>query len=113
MFVRRFTEGGLSILLLDADDILIIVTKQILGKKISCNKKNSKLWLSQENFIKVLDKFSKPLCSQRAGYLKLSSKQSPTGKKEKEEMQNMSYTSTVGSLIQAMVCTKSNIAHPV
>jgi hypothetical protein len=33
--------------------------------------------------------------------------------KEKEEMRNMSYVSIVGSLMYAIVCTRSNIAHTI
>ena len=65
-------------------------TSQILGIKISKDKMNGKLWLSQESYIeKVLDKFSmgkaKPV-SSLGSHLKLSSKQSPSSEKEKKEM---------------------------
>ena len=67
---------------------------QILGIKISRDRTNGKLWLSQENYIKkVLDKFNmgkaKPVSSPLGSHLKLSSKQSPSSEKEKEEMRKV------------------------
>ena len=64
---------------------------QILDIKISQYRTNKKLWLSQESHIKkVLDKFNmgkaKPMSSLLGSHLKLSSKQSPSSEKEKEEM---------------------------
>ena len=43
-------------------------TKQILGMKISCDRKNEKLWLSQESYIeKVLERFN--MSKAKAVYL--------------------------------------------
>jgi hypothetical protein len=86
--------------------------------KISCDRKNARLWLSQESYIeKVLDRFNmskaKPVSSPLVGDLKLSSKQSPTSEKENEEMKKVSYASIVGSLMYVMVCTRPDIAHVV
>ena len=53
--------------------------------------------------------FSCPL----ANHFKLSIMQSPSTDKEKEEMKKISYTSAVGSLMYAMVCTRPDIAHAV
>ena len=55
--------------------------------KISHDRKNKKLWLSQESYIeKVLKRFNmskaKAICSLLAGHLKLSSKQCPTSEKD-------------------------------
>ena len=93
-------------------------TSQILGIKISRDRTNGKLWLSQESYIKkVLDKFNigktKPVSSPLGSHLKLSSKHSPSSEKEKEEMRKMPYASVVGSLMYVMVCTKPDIAHAV
>jgi hypothetical protein len=64
-----------------------------------------------------LDRFNvskvKPVSSPLAGHLNISSKQSPTSKKENEEMKKVSYASPVGSLMYAMVCTRPDIAHVV
>ena len=91
---------------------------QILGIKISRDRTNGKLWLSQESYIeKVLDKFNmgkaKPVSSPLGSHLKLGSKQSPSSEKEKKEMQKVPYASIMGSLMYAMVCTRPDIAHVV
>ncbi|RVW99466.1 Retrovirus-related Pol polyprotein from transposon TNT 1-94 [Vitis vinifera] len=93
-------------------------SSHILGVKISRDRTNRKLWLSQESYKeKVLDKFNmgkaKPVSSPLGSHLKLSSKQSPSSEKEKEEMQKVPYASVVGSLLYAMVCTRLDIAHVV
>ena len=92
--------------------------KQILGMKISRDRKNNKLWLSQESYIeKVLERFNmskaKTVCSPLAGHLKLSLKQCPTSEKDMKEMSKVPYASAVGSLMYAMVCTRPDIAHVV
>ena len=76
------------------------------------------MWLSQESHIKkVLDKFNmgkaKPMSSLLGSHLKLSSKQSPSSEKEKEEMWKVPYASVVGSLMYAMVCMRPDIVHVV
>ena len=43
----------------------------------------------------------------------LSKQMCPTTKKEKEGMAKVLYSSAVGSLMYAMVCTRPNIAHAV
>ena len=83
VFVKKFSDGEFIILLLYMDDILIVgrdigkidklkkelsksfemkdlgSASQILGIKISRDRTNGKLWLSQESYIeKVLDKFN-------------------------------------------------------
>ena len=92
--------------------------KQILGLKISHDRKNGKLWLSQEAYIeKILKRFNmrkaKTISSPLAGHFKLTSKQCPTSEKENEEMSKVPYSSVVGSLMYVMVCTRLDIAHAV
>ena len=53
------------------------------------------------------------MSSPLGSHLKLSSKQSPSSEKEKEEMPKVPYASTVGSLMYAMVCTRPDIAHAI
>ena len=84
--------------------------KHILGMKISRDRNNRKLWLSQESYIeKVLERFNmskgKTVCSPLAGHLKLSSKQCPTSEKYMKEMSIVPYVSTIDSLMYVMVCT--------
>lgn len=93
------------------------VTKN-LGIKIFQDRKNARLCLSQESYIKkVLDRFNmgnaKSMSSPLAGHMKLSSKQCPISERKKGEMKKMPYTSVLGSLMYVMVCTRPDIAHPV
>ena len=133
VFTRKFSDDDFIILLLYVDDMLIIghdsskidrlkrelskscamkdlgSAKQILGMKISRDRKNRKLWLSQESYIeKVLERFNtskaKAVCSRLAGHLNLSSKQCPTSEKDMKEMSKVPYASSIGSLMYAMVC---------
>ena len=48
-----------------------------------------------------------------AGHMKLSKKMCPTAREEKENMVKVPYSSVVGSLMYAMVCTKPDVAHAV
>ncbi|KAI4299912.1 hypothetical protein L6164_033332 [Bauhinia variegata] len=142
VFMKKFSNGEFIILLLYVDDMLIIghdtkeigdlkkelsksfamkdlgATKKILGMKIICDRKNGKLWLSQQKYIeKVLERFNmgnaKPVGTPLAGHFKLSKKQCLTGKIGREEMEKVPYASVVGSLMYAMVCTRPDIAHAV
>jgi len=84
--------------------------QQILGMQIMRDRKNKRLLLSQEKYIKkVLDKFNmkdaKPVGTPLAAHFKLSIELFPSDDKEKEEMSRIPYASTVGSLMYAMVCT--------
>ena len=112
MFVKKFFDREFIILLLYVDDMLIVgrdtckidklkkelsktfemkdlgSASQILGIKISRDRTNGKLWLSQKSYIeKVLDKFNmgkaKPVSSPLRSHLKLNSKHSPSSEKEK------------------------------
>lgn len=81
-------------------------------------RKNKRLWLSQEKYIKkVLDKFNmkdaKPVGTPLATHFKLSTELCPSDDKEKEEMSRLPYALTVGSLMYAMVCTQLDIAYSV
>ena len=79
--------------------------------KISRARSNKLHWLSQERYIaKVLERFNmkdaKSVTSPLAGHHKLSSKECPSSKKEKEEMSKVSYQSVVGISVK-----KVNRAH--
>lgn len=142
VYVKKFSEGDFIILLLYVDDMLIVgrdsmkieklkqelgksfamkdlgPVKQILGMKITRDRQNGKLWLSQEKYIeKVLDRFNiskaKEVSTPLAGHFKLNINQCPSSEKEKAEMKSVPYASAVGSLMYAMVCTRPYIAHAV
>lgn len=142
VFVKRFDDGEFIILLLYVDDMLIVgqnsekisklkpemkkyfamkdlgPAKHILGMSIRRDRKEHKLWLSQEKYIeKVLERFhmesAKPVATPLASHFCLSSKQSPTSEIEKQEMNKVPYSSAVGSLMHAMVCTRADITHAV
>ena len=92
--------------------------KQILGMKISRDRKSGKLWLSQEVYVeKVLERFNigkiKFICAPLAGDFKFSSVHCPTSEKKKQEIKRALYALVVGSLIYVMVCIKPDIAHVV
>jgi hypothetical protein len=55
----------------------------------------------------------KPITSHLASHFKLSYNDCTKDDKEKEEMKNVSYASAVDSLMYAMVCMRSDIAHAV
>ena len=59
-------------------------------------------------------KYSKPVSTSLVGYFKLSKKSCPsTEKKKKDEMSIILYSSAIGSLMYAMVCTRLDISHVV
>ena len=58
-------------------------------------------------------KNAKPVSTPLAGHMKLSKKMCPTAREEKENMAKVPYSSVVGSLMYAMVCTRPDIAHAV
>lgn len=142
VFIKRFIYGDFIILLLYVDDMLIIrqnsekinklknemkkyfsmkdlgPTKHILGMSIRRDRKEHTLWLSQEKYIeKVFERFhmekENVVATPLSSHFNLSLKQSSTSKIEKEEMHKVSYVPTIGSLMSAMVCTRSYIAHVV
>lgn len=94
------------------------LAKQIFGMTITRDKKNHKIWLSQERYVeKVFERFNmdkaKSVNSPLVSHFKLNVSQCPLSKEEKLEMSNVPYASAVGSLMYAMVCTRPNIAHVV
>ena len=110
--IKRYDQGKYIILLLYVDDMLIVgldknminrlkkdfdskfemkdlgPTQQILGMRIMRDKKNKRLWLSQEKYIKkVLDRFNmkdaKPFGTPLATQFKLNIELCPSDDKEK------------------------------
>eukprot|EP00253_Pinus_taeda_P023724 PITA_23724 len=94
------------------------VAKQILGMRITRDRKNRKLKLSQSEYIeKVLKRFNmhnvKPISIPLASHFKLSKEACPNTQKEMAHMSKVPYASAVGSLMYAMVYTRPDIAHVV
>jgi hypothetical protein len=92
--------------------------KKILGMRITRDKKNRKFTLSQGEYIeKVLERFrmqnEKPVSTPLAIHFKLTKEMCPKTHEEIEYMYRVPYSSTVGSLMYAMVCTRPDIAHAV
>uniref|UniRef100_A0A6V7QVN2 Reverse transcriptase Ty1/copia-type domain-containing protein n=1 Tax=Ananas comosus var. bracteatus TaxID=296719 RepID=A0A6V7QVN2_ANACO len=92
--------------------------RQILGIEIWRDRQNGTLSLSQKEFVeKLVCKFgmskAKVLKTPFAYHFKLSSEQSPKTEEEKKLMNRVPYSSVVGSLMFAMVCTHPDIAYAV
>ena len=94
------------------------VAKQILGMRITKNKVNEILKLSQEEYVKkVLSKFNmdgpKPVSTPLTSHFKLSKEQSHSTKQEQAHMAKVPYASTIKSLMYVMVSTRPDIAYAV
>ena len=92
--------------------------RQILGMQILHDRKAKKLWLSQEKYIeRVLERFNmkhaKPVSTPLGAHFKLRNKSCSSSKKVKKDMALTIYSSVVGSLKYAMVCTQPDIAHAI
>ena len=94
------------------------VAKKILGMRITRDRKNHKLTLSQCEYIeKVLERFNmhnaKPVSTPFASYFKLSKEMCPKTQEDMDYMSKVPYASPIGSLMYAMVYTRPDIAHAV
>eukprot|EP00253_Pinus_taeda_P033547 PITA_33547 len=92
--------------------------KQILGMRITRDRKNRKLTLSQSEYIeKVLKRFNmqneKPVGIPLASHFKLSMEACPKAQEEMAHIPKAPYASAVRSLMYAMVCTRHDVAHAV
>jgi len=92
--------------------------RYVLGVEIFRNRSKKLIGLSQEAYInKILERFrmhySKPVDNPVEKGLTLSIDQCLKTNKEKERMSFVPYVSTVGSLMYAMLCTRSDICFVV
>eukprot|EP00253_Pinus_taeda_P002358 PITA_02358 len=92
--------------------------KQILGIRITRDRENRKLTLSQSEYIEmVLKRFNmkntKLVRIPLASHFKLSKEVCPKTQEEMAYMSKVPYASVVGSLMYEMVCTRLDIAHAV
>ncbi|KAI3791603.1 hypothetical protein L2E82_05458 [Cichorium intybus] len=142
VYFKKGDDGSKIYLLLYVDDMLIAAkdmkeiqklkdqlkadfemkdlgaTKKILGMEIVRDRKSRILHLSQKGYIeKVLRRFNmhkaKPVNTPFAAHFKLSSALSPTTETYMEYMARVPYSSAVGSLMYAMICTRPDLAYAV
>ena len=138
----KFFDNSYCILLLYVDDMLIVgfsteeinnlkkqlskkftikdlgAAKQILGMRITRDKVNGTLKLSQTECVKgVLNRFSmneaKPVSTPLGSYFKLTKKHSPKTKEENDHMSKVPYASAIGNLMYAMMCTRPDVTRAV
>jgi hypothetical protein len=91
---------------------------KILGMRITRDRKNHKLTLSQGEYIeKVLERFrmqnAKPISTPLDSHFKLTKEMCSKTQEEIEYMSRVPYSSTVGNLMYVMICTRLDIAHAV
>ncbi|KAG8489513.1 hypothetical protein CXB51_017534 [Gossypium anomalum] len=142
VYFKKNNDGSFVYLLLYVDDMLIAAkdkgeirkvkaqlseefemkdlgpVKKILGMKILRDRKTSKLYLSQKGYIeKLLCRFNmrsaKPVSTPLAAHFRLSSTLSPQSDDEIEYMSHVPYSSAVGSLMYAMVCSRPDLSYAV
>ena len=142
VYFKKSDDGSFIYLLLYVDDMLIAaedkeeirkikvqlnkdfemknlgMTKNILGMEILRDRKASKLYVSQKGYIKkVIHKFNmqndKTVSSPLATHFKLSSTLSPQFDDDVDYMSRVPYSSAMGSLMYAMVCSCPNLSYVV
>ncbi|MCO5571219.1 hypothetical protein L7F22_024955 [Adiantum nelumboides] len=142
LYTRQLSNGSLIILILYVDDMLIAGKSKdeianlkkslsthfamkdlgdanhFLGMRIKRDRQRGILKLSQEQYVhKVLERFSmqggNTLSTPMQPCLKLSKDDCLKSDAEKAKMAKVPYSSAVGSLMYAMVATKSDIAFAV
>ncbi|KAK0586217.1 hypothetical protein LWI29_002965 [Acer saccharum] len=90
----------------------------ILGVKITRNRSKKLLALSQETYIrKVLERFNmvdcKPMDTPISKGQNLSLDMCPKTPQELDNMKNVPYSSAIGSLMYAMLCTRPDICYAI
>ncbi|GJU84034.1 retrotransposon protein, putative, ty1-copia subclass [Tanacetum coccineum] len=90
--------------------------KKILGMEIIMERQFGKLYLSQQMYIeKVLRRFNmhnaKPVNTPLAAHFKLSLALCPQSDAEDKYMSKVPYSSAVGSLVYAMVCSRPDLSY--
>ena len=92
-------------------------TKRVLGIDILRNRDKGELFLSQLSYLKVVERFrmsnSKTVSTPLGHHTKLSIKQYPLSKDEKQVMESTPYASGVGSIMYGMICGRPALAYAV
>ena len=91
---------------------------KMLGTEILIDRGARTISLSQKGYIeKILSRFnmkdSTPVSAPHAAHFKLSSRLCPSTKAGKAFMSKFPHTSSVGSLMYAMICTRPDLSHAV
>ena len=142
LYTKKATDGSLLILILYVDDMILagssmdeMATLQsklndafdmkdlghanhILGMRITRDRQKRLLYFSQSEYVdKVLRRLNmeggKTVSVPLASYLKLCQNDCPKSDAKKAEMEKVPYSSAVGSLMYAMICTRPDIAYAV
>ena len=92
--------------------------KKVLGMEIYRDRTQKRLFLSQKDYIqKILVRFgmadSKPISTPLTGKEKLSTMIKVQAQADQDYMSKVPYSSVVGSLMYAMVCTRPDLAYVV
>ncbi|KAJ4704584.1 Retrovirus-related Pol polyprotein from transposon TNT 1-94 [Melia azedarach] len=110
VYYSKATNGSLIYLVLYIDDMLIAAENKSDVQKL-------KDLLSKGYIQKILSRFgmstAKPIDTPSAANAHLSVAFAPKSVEEKEYMSRVPYTSAVGSLMYAMVCTRPDLAQSV
>ena len=90
--------------------------KKILGMEILRDRKSGLLYLSQKSYVeKILRRFNmdnaKPVSAPLASHFKLSASQCAETDDDFKYMSKVPYSSAVGSLMYAMVCSRPDLSH--
>jgi len=141
-YLKKLDGGDYIYFLLYVDDMLITATnmreikklkeqlgmpfemkdlgavKKILGMKITRDRFNRMLFLSQKELVRnIIRRFgmekTKIISTPLVTYFKLSTALNPTSDGERSYMENISYSSMVGSLMCLIVCTRPDIVQAV
>ncbi|KAG8474438.1 hypothetical protein CXB51_034087 [Gossypium anomalum] len=142
VYFKKNSDGSFVYLLLYVDDMLITAkdkkeirkvktqlseefkmkdlgpAKKIIGMEILRDRKASKLYLSPKGYIeKVFCRFNmqsdKPINIPLTAHFRLSSTLSPQSDDEIEYMSRVPYSSAMGSLLYAMVCSRPDLSYAV
>ena len=136
----KFFDKSYIILVLYVDDMLIVgsstmemnnlkkhlskqfamkdlgAAKQIFGMRITRDKANGTLKLSQTKYVqKIISMFNmneaKPVSTPLGSHFRLSKEQSPKTKEARDHMSKVPYASAIGNLMYVMVCIRPDIAN--
>ena len=93
--------------------------KEVVGIEIERDRRSGKISLTQKGYLqKILQRFNinddtKSISTPLAPHFKLKATMSLITVEEREYITHVSYASTVGSLMYAMVCTRPDLSQAV